>query len=267
MPRLRRTHTAVIFLSILSNGLSAPSGAESSTYRASSGSVDANFLAQQAMISTYFPHLGDGVVPGIGSLKSVLIVANSDFTSRVSGSIGILSSDGTDLPLPVAGNTASRWVFDLAPGEVAVLESLGTSSPAVGGWALVESDGPIAGTILFQFLDPNGDLLSEAGIGSGVKRKTFSILATKQGKINTGVAIANPNGENVDVAIRVTDGQLVIDKTISLGTNQHTAFFIDELGSQFNAFYGTLLIEAPAEIIVTVLRTTTGFPSASLPAE
>lgn len=222
--------------------------------------------AEQVQVRSYFPHLGDVAIPSLGSLKSTLILANSNFEMPVSGEVTFTSSSGAPLPFPAAGGTSSRWSFQLRPGEIAVLESLGISTMATAGWGVVESNAPLAGTILFQFVRPDGETVTEAGIGSAVPKRTFSILVEKRGKINTGVGIANPSAETAQIEVRLRGGEIVLDSVITLQARAHRAFFIDELGSPFDSFYGTLLLRASQDIVVTSLRTFSGLPLASLPA-
>ncbi len=149
------------------------------------------------------------------------------------------------------------------------------SIPNLGGWS-VTSSGTAAtlgvgygriragagsttpsGVAIFQFRDSEGVLISEAGVPAAAPVREGRIFAEVNGPVNTGLAIANPNGAPATIRFYFTDtsGTRFAEDSFELGAHRQTAKFLDQ--EPFNggpSVLGTFTFESSMPIAVVALR-------------
>jgi hypothetical protein len=110
------------------------------------------------------------------------------------------------------------------------------------GSVAVVFDNPLGGVIRFN-LTPFGT----AGVGSSQLVRGF-ITPVRRQAINTGIAVANPLGEQIGVTMRLRglNGQQVQGglRTLALAAGEHLAKFLDELfpNADLSNFEGTVTV-------------------------
>ena len=160
----------------------------------------------------------------------------------------------------------------------AVVATAGTESfsiPNLGGWSVTSSGtaetlgvgyGRIragarsttpSGVAIFQFRDSEGVLISEAGVPAAAPVREGRIFAEVNGPVNTGLAIANPNGAPATIRFYFTDtsGTRSADGSFDLGAHRQTAKFLDQ--APFNggpSVLGTFTFESSMPVAVVALR-------------
>ncbi|UCF35832.1 MAG: hypothetical protein JSU96_13465 [Acidobacteriota bacterium] len=105
---------------------------------------------------------------------------------------------------------------------------------------------PVASS-LFSITNPEGILVSEAGVEAGVPLSRGRIFVQQDRDVGTGIALANPSGISLklNLALRDREGHLIdgIDN-FSLGPHQHVARFVSELFENVpGGFTGSLSFE------------------------
>ena len=114
-----------------------------------------------------------------------------------------------------------------------------------------------SGVAIFQFRDSEGVLISEAGVPATEAIREGRIFAEVNGPVNTGLAIANPNGAPATIRFYFTDtsGTRSADGSFELGAHQQTAKFLDQ--APFNggpSVWGTFTFESSMPVAVVALR-------------
>ena len=155
-----------------------------------------------------------------------------------------------------------EFVFNVPALGVVWFSTDGTGDSAIIGSAEVESDLPIAGTVLFS-----GEM-GVAGVGAVEATSNFMvpIESDLESGIRTGLALANPTAESVDftLTLRGSDGVQLNGGTVmqSLPTRGQLAQFPDEMfadsGIDFSQFRGSLEVESEAEMIGMAIRLSPG---------
>ena len=199
---------------------------------------------------------------------TALAIGEHVVTARASDGTPMVRSD----PFQVL-SAQQNWAITIVPVWT---ESF--SFPDLGGWATTSSGtaetvrvgyGRISadagsatpsGIAIFQFRDSEGVLISEAGVPATKLIQEGRIFAEVNGPVNTGLALANPNGETAIIRFYFTDTQGTDfgSGSFELGALQQTAKFLDE--PPFNggsAVRGTFTFESSVPIAVTALRTFT----------
>ena len=199
---------------------------------------------------------------------TALAIGEHVVTARASDGTPMVRSD----PFQVL-SAQQNWAITIVPVWT---ESF--SFPDLGGWATTSSGtaetvrvgyGRISadagsatpsGIAIFQFRDSEGVLISEAGVPATKLIQEGRIFAEVNGPVNTGLALANPNGETAIIRFYFTDtqGTNFGSGSFELGALQQTAKFLDQ--PPFNggsAVRGTFTFESSVPIAVTALRTFT----------
>ena len=199
---------------------------------------------------------------------TALAIGEHVVTARASDGTPMVRSD----PFQVL-SAQQNWAITIVPVWT---ESF--SFPDLGGWATTSSGtaetvrvgyGRISadagsatpsGIAIFQFRDSEGVLISEAGVPATKLIQEGRIFAEVNGPVNTGLALANPNGETAIIRFYFTDTQGTDfgSGSFELGALQQTAKFLDQ--PPFNggsAVRGTFTFESSVPIAVTALRTFT----------
>ena len=138
--------------------------------------------------------------------------------------------------------------------------SSGTAETVRVGYGRIHSDFGSAtpsGIAIFQFRDSEGVLISEAGVPATKLIQEGRIFAEVNGPVNTGLALANPNGETAIIRFYFTDTQGTDfgSGSFELGALQQTATFLDQ--PPFNGgstVRGTFTFESSGPIAVIALR-------------
>ncbi len=89
--------------------------------------------------------------------------------------LSFFDDEGAPLAVPVDGNSVTSIEFDLGIGEQREFETSGEGEVLVG-WALLESDQPVAGSLLFGLRDSLDRLLR--GGTPGISRSTSLMRPT-----------------------------------------------------------------------------------------
>src|SRR5262245_27414696 len=191
---------------------------------------------------------------------------------RKGGGCTDTDQNGTDFsavtPLP-RNTTSPRNVCNNSTGvgtrSLSIASNGGTSFQTTGtasdirlGYSRVQTDtgSTPAGVAIFG-LRQSGTLITETGVAA-VRPLTngFGYIEIA-GSINTGLAIANPNNQDVTIDYTITDSNSVqnqIDGQIIIGANTQLSRFLTELPYAVRAVTGTLVFTASAPVGVTILR-------------
>ena len=116
-----------------------------------------------------------------------------------------------------------------------------------------------AGLGIFDFRQ-SGVLVSEAGVPASPILTSARISAEVNGPVNTGVAIANPNGQTANISFHFTDGlgNDVSSGSMTVGANQQIAKFLNEdpfsVLAGRDSFQGTFSFTSDVGISVIALR-------------
>ena len=138
--------------------------------------------------------------------------------------------------------------------------SSGTAETVRVGYGRIRADAGSttpSGIAIFQFRDSQGVLISEAGVPAAELIQEGRIFAEVNGPVNTGLAIANPNGEMAIISFYFTDtsGTSFSNGSFELDAHQQTAKFLDQ--QPFNGgstVLGTFTFESSVPIAVIALR-------------
>ena len=138
--------------------------------------------------------------------------------------------------------------------------SNGTETTTQTGYGRIRADG-VRGTspagIAIIGYSPGGTLISEAGIPATETVRQGRIFAEVNDRVNTGLAIANPNGDpaTIDFYFTGIDGERFGEDRFVLGPHKQTARFLNQ--TPFNggdAISGTVTFTSSLPIAVIALR-------------
>jgi len=235
----------------------------------------------------YLPRIAHGQT-GDQRLQSSIQVQNlRPHDEGVNVQIDFFDSEGKPLFLSLDGKEESRFEFHLDFLESRQLTTDGPADMLVVGYALIESNYPVTAQTIFQVLDDQDALVSEAGIQASVGRTVHvsPVQKTVSATIDTGIAITNVGVDETYVRlVPFEEGGGVPEEIrnfirLLLPPGGHHAFFLSELCQQpqepgvycesdFLAtedFRGSLEIASTEPTVVTAIRTVAGMPVSSLP--
>jgi hypothetical protein len=154
--------------------------------------------------------------------------------------------------------TGSR-TFSVANNGASSFQSGGAGSAINIGYARVQADpgSSVPAGVAIYGLRQGDTLISETGVPVSPLMTSGMTYVEIGGSINTGIAIANPNNENVTVEYVITDSsnvQTFITGTLVLAANSQLARFLNELPYAVRSVTGVLAFSATAPIAVTALR-------------
>lgn len=220
----------------------------------------------------------EGGLAGGGALRTAVVVSNlTNSTAR--GALKLFESSGgpqsfnLQFSPGISVGSGSTFDFTLPPFSSKSFSTTEMPVPAKVGYARLEANVPIEGNALFQVLDANQRLLSEAGVSVSTP-KAQAVGAVRKftfDELNSGFAAVNTSTVKADATISLFDefGQrLAFDDTIlDLGPGQHIARFISQIFPQVaeGDFRGTVLIESDQSQAILIIRTKGGLPISSLP--
>ena len=193
--RVRDAFTGALVDSIPKEGVRGLSAAEGELFVLLENSVDIYGIVYK----TYFTVVADG------GGQSTLVTLNNSTDKDISGSLFFFSTAGNPLALPVVDlGSLSEVPFMIAALSSAAIQTDGSTTEAVGGYAMVTSDGPLTGSSLYTFSDEMGEIVTEAGVANSAGVATATVYvevrpaagmaATVSGlaaTLNTGLGVVN----------------------------------------------------------------------------
>jgi hypothetical protein len=188
--------------------------------------VITHFLSADVVSTVYMPHVADG-----GGWKTVFTIVNLS-GNPADGTLRFHAEDGSLLALPIPGSTtgpSSTVSVSVPPNGMVVLETSGTSTATVVGWA--ELILPVASslginTIFRQHIDQRPDFEASV-LSSPVIAKPLTFPFDNSAGAATGIAVVNEsliNTGTVAVTIRDGSGQLLQIDNITLCAGCHLSF-------------------------------------------
>jgi len=233
----------------------------------------------------YVPRVVHGRA-GDRSLQSTIQIQNLR-QGGAEAEIRFFDSAGNPLSLMLDGEEGTRFEFFLDFLAARQLTTNGPIDELKAGYAVIESNYPVAAQTIFQVLDETGVLVSEAGIHAAVGRiaQVSPVQKELAAAIDTGIAITNTGSREAIVRLtpREEDGRIpeeIFNRILlQIPPGGHRAFFLSELCQQpsppgtfcqsdFLAsedFRGSLEIASNEPTVVTTIRTVAGMPVSSLP--
>ncbi|MBI4444435.1 MAG: hypothetical protein HY645_00890 [Acidobacteria bacterium] len=218
---------------------------------APAGSTRTNFALAQ---------VGIGSAAGLQIKTTILLVNNT--SSAATGKVEFFGSDGTPMSVTIGSSTGNSFNFDLAPRAVARMMASGTGS-LTAGWARVTMNQPISGAGIFHMLDPQGNILSEAGVEAAPLRTKFRLIADSKENANTGIALVNPDADgskekaSATVYLYKKTGEFVASTTLTLDPLKHRAQFLTDFFPKvtgIDEFEGVMWIESDNLVAQMSLR-------------
>ena len=263
--RVRDAFSGALVDSIPKAGVRALSASEGELFVLLENSVDVYEIAYRI----YFAQVADGAG------QSTLLTANNLTGKEIAGSIFFFDPAGDPLSLPVGGESLSEIAFVVPPHSATTGQTDGTSAESLRGYAVVVSDGPLAGSSIFSFSDEMGEIVTEAGVASSSStgmaniyvevRLAASVASTVTGlasALSTGVAVVNTAGVPNTITYRLldVDGVEAAAREDVMEAGAQIARFVDEIFPEQAAggFTGTLVISSGLPFTVTGLRTLGG---------
>jgi hypothetical protein len=196
----------------------------------------------------YFPQIAVG-----DSWRTTIFISNPRADKVASGTLTFTTSAGGPFNanwLDEMGNNVSggsnSLSFQLGPGQSRKYISVGDMPLTVGYATMsVTADGNgamVLGNAMFTLLDAAGKMWAEAGVPMAIALPMQGVFVDTTNGFRTGVAIANPNSNNLEVHFELMDdnGQMIATAVNTLGGFQHTAFFTDELFPGLGPMVGRL---------------------------
>lgn len=213
----------------------------------------ADLASVKEVQSVVFPHIGSG-----GGLSSQLILINPT-PDRVGGLIRLIASDGGPLQALVDGMPASEFPYRIEPDGVfrAEIESFGRVQVGYAVVSLEEGSRIPAGSAVFQFRQGDA-IVSEAGVAA-VTPTTRARFFVDNSRTRTGIALASPGNETVEVTFRLLDrfGGFLAGSSQDIPGGGHRAFFADETFPQMpEGFTGLMEIVGTAPVAPISLKLT-----------
>jgi hypothetical protein len=157
-------------------------------------------------------------------------------------------------------STFSALFYSLADRGGLVFSSTGAPVSTVLGYARVQSsDASPSGVSIFSSR-PNNVLVTEAAVPNSVPTNSGRIYAEVRGRVRTGLAIANPNAQDVQISFYFTksDGQLFGYNEISIPANGVIGRFLDEAPFNSGSFgTGTFTFFSSLPVSAVALRGST----------
>jgi hypothetical protein len=138
-------------------------------------------------------------------------------------------------------------------------QSTGTGSVLTVGYARVQADSSssVPSGVAIYGLRQGGTLVTETGVPASRLMTTGLTYVDISGSANTGLAIANPNNEDVRIDYIVNDSNSVQNfytGSLTLAANSQLSRFLSEWPYLIRALRGTMTFTASAPIAVTALR-------------
>lgn len=178
----------------------------------------------------------------------------------------LLDEKGPTSDFAVDGHGVKRLLLAASPPE-----STGGLSSTVAGYARVRSSKPVGALAIYQLVDSEGGLLSEAGINGAAAAAlvTAAVQRRPTDNVDSGIAIVNGSNETAIVhltLIESSSSETAGRELLLPGKGQYAQFISElfDLPAQ-EVLDGSIRISSDRPIAVVVLRTRAGRVSCSLP--
>lgn len=206
-----------------------------------------------------FPQFANGQFQG-GTFGVLLVLVNRT-GAAASGRVDFVKSTGESFVVTLEdGRTDSQFAFEIPAGGSVFMATDGLG-PLNTGYAKISATAPIGGTLLFKMGDPGGKTLTEAGVGSSLASREFSIPVLYEAPgSDTGIAFANPFDEDVELVLILKDisGSTVGEpQTVELPARQHKPQFATQffpILKERDSFQGSIEVQASADVSVIALK-------------
>lgn len=173
--------------------------------------------------------------------KTTILLVNTD-TKPAQFTLAFWKDNGAALNLPLGPyGTVAAVSGTIGPGNSQIIETDGSGSSLVEGWANLITNSPIGGTAIFT-AQSDGVPPSEAAVplSSSASSQLFMPFDNTSGTLAfaTGLALANPNEQDATITVAFTSstGQNVpVTGTINVPAHGHYACV---LGDMFPAIRG-----------------------------
>jgi|GEM_PF-4835647 len=218
-------------------------------------------LDLQGPLTLFFPQIGVGPLFD-EELRTVLLLVNEGETDAIDVYVRFFGQDGSPLTPLLDGEP---WVDQ--PLDIPAMSSreLVFSDPEIRvGWARVDSERRLFGLVQYQLINrATRELRREISLFSSAPgKKAVSFFNPSQ---EVAFAIANPGGSQATLTMRVRGGDpdsgapVTVDLPgLTLAPNQQTADFVVKSAVVRSLSPGLLIIESDQDVVVTILKTTTG---------
>jgi len=219
--------------------------------------IAASVAASAQSFTYYFPQIAAG-----GGWRTTIFVSNATAAGTATGAITLTKSDGSPFAanwldengtnVSSGGNTIP---FQLAAGQSRKFITVG-DLPLTVGYATVSANASVLGNAMFAQLDGAGNILAEAGVPMAIPLGKQAVFVDTVQGFRTGVAIANPNSNVLDIHLELLNdnGQVVATTVKQLLGFQHFAIFTDELFPGAGAMIGRLQFWCTNPMTAVALR-------------
>ena len=203
------------------------------------------------------------------SFTAISIPVNAAVAATITVSTGSSSTSGV-LTVTPASTLFSGSSFNVPNLGAVLFSTPGTSETAKVGYAAIQTDpGSLtpSGLAIFGLhktgvpgVGDTGLLITEAGVPATPLIRTGRLYAEVNGPVDTGVAVANPGGEDAVVNFSFTDmaGRTFGSGSTTIPAGQHIAAFLDQ--SPFNggaSIQGAFTFSSSVPVAVITLLTFT----------
>ncbi len=183
----------------------------------------------------------------------------SSFGEDESGEVYVVNLGGSVYRITNPDRITPSTLFSIADRGGFRLSTAGSASALTTGYARIQADqgSPLpAGFAIFGY-QQHGVLVSEASVPASPLIRSGRVFAEVNGPVNTGVAIANPNPQDVTVSFFFTDanGSNFGEGATSIPANQQISAFLNQ--TPFNgsdSVFGTFTFSSALPVSVVALR-------------
>jgi hypothetical protein len=223
--------------------------------------VTFSLVAPAQQYTYYFPQVASGTFAA-GSWTTTIFLSNAASPGTLaSGTVTLNASDGSnwnlnfidDIGRPVgSGNTIP---FQLNSGEVRKYVSV-ANAPLNTGFATVTANAAVLGTALFTQFNPGGVMVGEAGVPAAIPLGRQAVFVDTTSGFRTGVAVANPNTNSLEVHYELVDtlGNIIMSQVQPMGPLAHVSIFVDQLFPSAPAMVGRLQFYCTNPMVGVALR-------------
>jgi len=189
---------------------------------------------------------GDRVIPQFvdgGSWKTSMYFVNLENHS-VSFQVLFFDDAGNDMVVPIVGQGRVRGLnVTLDTAGSIEFETNGTAPDLTQGWALLSqtTNDSVGGFAVFSQSIP-GRPDQEAVVPIVSQFDNHFVLLFDNTAFATGIAVANPTTSSVDIPVTIRNqaGQVIDQRTITLGAYSHTAFVLADVWRSTAGRRGTI---------------------------
>jgi len=235
------------------------------TFNITIGAASPPVTGQSGGPTGYIAHIADG-----GGWKTAITVVNLlSVPQKVT--LSFYGDSGQKWSLPVLGSSAAQQKsFDLQPNASGFLETAGSATGVLTGWATVEgsvsgSTGVGASAIFRSHTAGRQDSEAVSAMGVGAPKGVLLPFDNRNG-FATGIAIANAGASGVlPITIRDDAGAVLLNENLPLGASAHLAFNLTDRYPQVNGRAGTIEIGSSAAAVLGLRFSPGGASFTSVP--